>query len=672
MRHIRTLICFCALAVLTANSALAQYTKEWNPWPVLIDGDTVVTPFLGGINSPKPSLVDFDGDGLTDLMLGESRGKIVYFENIGSASVPQWAPVQERLGGIDIGTWHTFCDIDADGDLDLFGDAKNGQVAFYRNETVGSNISFVLVDETFGDFLTGFNNTCEFADIDDDGDFDFFWGSGSGALSFWRNDGDSANSSFAFIDDFYDSILAFPGAFAASAQHGFSSIEFVDVDLDFDLDLFYGDIFNSNMYYFENLGTPSLSDLTKLSEDYLPAPTFGFNHPTFADLDNDADIDMIVGAAQQDFDNLLFYRRSGSTYAVEDSNVIQTFDLGSYAVPALGDLDGDDDLDMLVGGVNGRLIYFENVGTATAPSFVQMSDFYKGIDVGLSAAPALTDWDCDGDLDLLIGTDAGRIQFWRNEGSPTNFDPVMVTSQLAGIKVDQLATPRPVDLNGDNLRDLVVGEWDFNGKANVQLYQNNGNSPDPVLSLVTTALLPRTARDFTLPQVYDWDGDGKKDLIVGGRFFGYQLFRNTAPMGQFPDSLTFAAQPDSLPGYDDGYRLAIAFADIDGDDDLDVFVGEEEGGVNFHRRDGVGTPCLCAFPCDFDGDSFNTALDLGSLIDILFAGIPDLQDPECPIPRGDFDCDGFSTALDLGELIDHLFAGSPGPCNPCLTGTGCP
>jgi len=42
-----------------------------------------------------------------------------------------------------------------------------------------------------------------------------------------------------------------------------------------------------------------------------------------------------------------------------------------------------------------------------------------------------------------------------------------------------------------------------------------------------------------------------------------------------------------------------------------------------------------------------------------------VHDPSCLATRGDFDCDGFSTALDLGALIDHLFAGSDGPCNPC-------
>jgi len=62
---------------------------------------------------------------------------------------------------------------------------------------------------------------------------------------------------------------------------------------------------------------------------------------------------------------------------------------------------------------------------------------------------------------------------------------------------------------------------------------------------------------------------------------------------------------------------------------------------------------------DLDGDGFHTALDLGIMIDVLFAGAP----PPCPESLADMNCDGFPDALDLGWLIDFLFAG--GPPSPC-------
>ena len=79
----------------------------------------------------------------------------------------------------------------------------------------------------------------------------------------------------------------------------------------------------------------------------------------------------------------------------------------------------------------------------------------------------------------------------------------------------------------------------------------------------------------------------------------------------------------------------------------------------------VALTCGCPYQCDFDEDGFNTALDLASEIDILFAGWPDLVQPGCPAPQGDFDCDAFTTSLDLSKLIDYLFAGGTGPCDPC-------
>jgi hypothetical protein len=75
--------------------------------------------------------------------------------------------------------------------------------------------------------------------------------------------------------------------------------------------------------------------------------------------------------------------------------------------------------------------------------------------------------------------------------------------------------------------------------------------------------------------------------------------------------------------------------------------------------------CSCPSQCDYDDDGFLTAVDLGTLIDVLFAGHPEIQDPQCPTSRGDFDCDGFPTALDLGGLMDHLFGGGDPPCDPC-------
>lgn len=727
IRYMMKCFVLTLLVVCLPEMALAQYTKDYSPWPVTIGGDTLQLPFWGGVNSPKPSLVDFDDDGLIDLMIGETRGKVSYLRNTGTASNPIWTPIVERIGGVDTRTWHRFCDIDGDGDLDLFCDAGNLMTAYYRNESVGASIVFTLIKDNFGGFETGVNNTGDFADLDDDGDFDFFLGSVTGELAWYCDitgdvvcqlgfridtididplvtdtipdttcfypcpDASTPDTLYTYnlatvtcpyylVDPFYDSVFAFPGGLAAGAQqpqHGFSTITFADHDADGDGDLFWGDINNNNAYLFANLGTPSVSDLTEITESYFPIATFGLNHTAFADLDNDNDIDAIVGAANgDDINNLMLLRNSGSvslpSYTLEVSNIIKGIDVSSYAIPALGDLDGDGDIDLLIGRGDGRLSHFENNGSETTPSMSLTSDFYKSIDVGLSAAPSLIDWDNDGDLDLLIGNEAGRIEYWRNDGSPNNFAPVQVAIQLGGILVDILAVPCPVDWDGDGLTDLLVGEWDFNGFANVLLYENSGSIGAPTLSLVTNRLLKRIPRDFTLPVVYDWDCDGKRDLILGGRVFGSTLFRNMAPSGTFPDSLTLLEQPDSLPWRDDGYRLSAAFADIDGDLLWDVFVGEEDGGVNFYRRD--ASSCSCPTHGDPNADGIQNISDVVATVNIVFrGGEGDLDSECCPhMDRADHNCDCVLNVQDVVAIVNTAFRGGPSSCNPCALGNQCP
>ena len=121
---------------------------------------------------------------------------------------------------------------------------------------------------------------------------------------------------------------------------------------------------------------------------------------------------------------------------------------------------------------------------------------------------------------------------------------------------------------------------------------------------------------------------------------------------------------DACPGSDD-------FQDDDGDGiangcDNCPFVfnpGQEDA-----DGDDIGDVCECSCPNqgDSEPDGFITSLDLAAVIDALFAGGTDPQDPDCPTFHFDFDCDRFTTALDLAIVIDYLFAGGQGPCDPCL------
>jgi hypothetical protein len=88
-------------------------------------------------------------------------------------------------------------------------------------------------------------------------------------------------------------------------------------------------------------------------------------------------------------------------------------------------------------------------------------------------------------------------------------------------------------------------------------------------------------------------------------------------------------------------------------------------------QDNKWCECECPFQGDYDTDGFITALDLGSLIDVLFGGDPEIHDFPCPTSRGDWDCDCFATALDLSGMIDYLFNSGGGPCLPCEEAWDC-
>ena len=267
----------------------------------------------------------------------------------------------------------------------------------------------------------------EFADIDDDGDLDLFVVEYYGNVKYFENIGSAANPSF-------DNPVTNPFGLVASNYYLMPAI--ADLDDDGDMDLVIGG-YDGNMRYFKNSGTagnPSFD--APVLNTFGMSPVYGMFWPELADLDNDGDYDLMKGGYYGVFN---YQKNTGTASSpMFGANQQNPFGLDStyyWSQPALADLDGDGDLDLLSGSYYGNLYYFENTGSSSSPQFAapQINPFGLILPPGYIyfASPTFADLDDDGDMDLLLGVAgysyAGKLYYYENT-SPIGIEEVQNNS----------------------------------------------------------------------------------------------------------------------------------------------------------------------------------------------------------------------------------------------------
>jgi hypothetical protein len=246
---------------------------------------------------------------------------------------------------------------------------------------------------------------------------------------------------------------------------------------------------------------PKYEPPVKVEAGGRPVDTYGCPSPNFEEFDGDGDLDLLCG---EFLDGFTYFQNIGTRrmprYAADtrlkrpDGSPLK-MDL-EMIVPVAFDWDRDGDFDLIVGDEDGRVALVENVGIARpaeaqVPSFAAPRYFQQEADTlkcGALATPFGVDWDDDGDVDLISGNTAGYIEFFEN---------------LSGPRVARPRWARPVHLSAGGAAFRVMAG-------------PNGSIQGPA----------EAKWGYTTLHVADWDGDGLLDIVFNSILGRVMWLRN--------------------------------------------------------------------------------------------------------------------------------------------------
>jgi VCBS repeat protein/peptidase C13-like protein len=440
-----------------ANGCIAFYRNIGDSFTPSWNLETEDWTLQAGSGNSRPALMDVDDDGDFDLFIGNSNGQISFYRNDAAPGAdPLWNGQSDNYMNIDVGSDASpyFSDINGDALMDLLIGDASGNIHYYKAYGIPSLVFYTLISSNYNGISLPGNTAPCLKDIDDNGTLDFFIGSFSGSLEFYRNTG-----SVAF--PVWDSDTSLWRGLDVGSE---SSPDFADLDNDGDLDMIIasfnkGFFNNSGIRLFWNNGSPRLPDWVLADCNFAGNSSLNAA-PRLVDIDNDGDQDLFVGDMTG---NINYYRNDGTgelyNFVRDVSGDINA--PGSDIKPAFEDIDNDGDFDLFVAFMNtsgdGSLYYYQNTGSAIFLQWALPVDCSSFFSFGNLPAIDIEDLDLDGFPDLLCSYGNGVVKLFKgNSGTaPFAFDKPPLSFDVG--ELESGTVPAIADLNGDLHPDILLG-----------------------------------------------------------------------------------------------------------------------------------------------------------------------------------------------------------------------